>query len=173
MKNTNNNIILKILQNIGYNDIDDRPSLDKIKFHLLRIPDGCREDFISLLAVELLIEKRSCSKAVIDAKMIDQICDRIRHRLLRDIRRVQGKRSHTPIENLVSRNMDAKDYDKFDLADEISQRLTVRQSLVLHELMEGYDREEIAEKMSVSIKTIQRDVNVIREIVRKLYIDKS
>lgn len=69
--------------------------------------------------------------------------------------------------------MDAKDYDKFDLADEISHRLTVRQSLVLHELMEGYDREEIAEKMSVSIKTIQRDVNEIREIVRKLYIDKS
>lgn len=173
MQNTIDNNLLKELQHIGFYDIDDGSIIDKIKFHLLRIPVGCREDFISLLAVELLIEKRGCTNAVIDAKMIDQICDRIRHRLLRDIRRVQGKRSHTPIENLVSRNMDAKDYDKFDLADEISQRLTVRQSLVLHELMEGYDRQEIAEKMSVSIKTIQRDVNVIREIVRKLYIDKS
>ncbi len=173
MKNTIADNILKLLQNIAFNDIDVGSIIDKIKFHLLHIPVGCREDFISLLAIELLIEKRGCPKAVIDANKIDQISDRIRHRLLRDIRRVHAKRSHTPIENLVSRNMDAKDYDKFDLANEISQQLTVRQSLVLHQLMEGYVRQEIAEKMSVSIKTIQRDVNVIREIVRKLYLDKS
>lgn len=141
-----------------------------VNWHARRLPPSIQEDFLSLIAIELLEQARTQDEGTLSRQDAQRAVDRVRKRLLAEIgyssryshRRGASLEKEPQIPDATSQ-IASRDIRMF-----LKSVLTTEQMLVLDLQLEGCDDTEIAKRIGFSKRTVQRIRHKTAEIVSRV-----
>ncbi|HZZ28081.1 MAG TPA: LuxR C-terminal-related transcriptional regulator [Pirellulales bacterium] len=139
-----------------------------VAWNTQRLPANVQEDFLSLVAIELLEQKCTNTRELLRDD-VQRALGRVRQRLLAEIG-YSARFSHRRSSPLTSDPKVPESNDplaSLDIREFLKSVLTPQQMLVLSMQLEGRNDREISKKLGVSSRTIQRIRRMITQILSR------
>jgi hypothetical protein len=146
-----------------------------------RLPADGREEYLSAVALEFLTRIQSGNfqsrpSSVVEVERLFRraavtVLDTVRHRIMRARIRFQAREQDLLDSDSLNEARRGPDFEGL-LTAELTRTLSPSEMAVLYLVVEGHNIDEVAEKMSVSSRTIYRALREIKKVLTDYQMDE-